>query len=1006
MPNFSINPNYISNPIFNPYQGFYSPLTQELANQFGSWMDIRQHSSDPGQQFLNATAIQLQDWTRSYNSALDNFYLQTCDLNQADILTQVQMPTGVQLNPTAPSTITGDSNNLFILTDINQFLYKVLPTRIGLLSTQTATTITFANELEYDISYTDVNDIEYTIYYNASSGQLQKYYYVNTLPFGPNPASPEQQIIGTYTLTDINGNPIVGTYSGATLYQDWLYILFGSNLYLFDARIPIQINTTQNFIPNQEVTSISALAQVTLAESLAGNNAIALDVENSYLWVQNGSSYYYYQIYFDYALADYIQNNIFLREQYSQVLVNNTAYPSQLFNLWNALDEFGQNELNTPRLLGENNKTYQARLLKVMQFRSNSTAQGVVNSVTLNLGLSGYYGYWASGTYPSGIYPNGNYVSGYPYYINGIYPTGIFDIAKVNALFSPAFYSTVVNSGTNIPSSSFCSYTREILQTFPLLWGSGVNDPYGFIWDLAPFDGGLNYTSITPNFFGNAYVGVSGIYFQSGVEDPNSDQLEVNLVRTSGDQWIPQINTGSFFINNNSYYMFAQAGYEQIPSGVLTYSIINSGSIIAGNPFVIVDSSGLIAPSGTEYQQVQQFDSNPYEYIVSGNQYIYFNENHDALDLFYETSNNGYYTPSGWDFNPVHTALPDGFIWISNQVQDISISGSYTFNVTPSELSFGAGGGAVGIGQLLDTNGLPIAGASAYFGLSGPGSINTTFQYTGLDGRVFTFYTPDLSISKAMTPALYSSGNSLVISGTIALSTPLDNIYTIEYLPDISGYTLPGVGQFKPVSWLSPSGTPNSIVINPTDWASGNFTPVIGSGTYGPYTGMYIIGGSGIGLAGGDNYYNIAQPSIQINNLQVPLVSGDTGLTGFASDVDNYASPLFYGKTIIYSDIIPTASVNLQFNTYNPVFPLSITNNSPFSGLVTITYPYPPISGVTYEIISPATAVISSYAIWNGVQTIAIPQTIQIGFQPQQYGVFGLDNKALDYISYFRYIGV
>lgn len=1013
MPTFSNNQSYLSAitpsgvPIFNPYQGFYSPITQVLANQFPSWMDLRNNTSDPGQQYLNAFAIQLQDIQRNYKSVQDSFYIQTTDLNQADILYTIQLPRNISLNKVAPA-LTGDGINLFVIDDINQFLYKSFPTRIVLDSIQNNSTAIFTDELAYDIAWTDVENNNHTLYYNASSGQLQKYYYTDQLPLGANPAINAKEILGTYMLTDINGNPITDIYKGATLYQDWLYILFGNTLYLFDARIPIQTNAISGFTPNQEVTTIQALTQTVLSETLSSSNKIALDITNKFLWVQNNNLYNYYELYFDYATIDYNLNIVYMREKYTSVTANNISYPITIFNLWNALDEFGSNELNTPRLLGEKNVKYQSRLLNVMKFRSNSTAQGLVNAITLNLGLSGFYGYWASGSYPQNIYPDQNYVSGYPYYLSGVYPTGLYNIAKINALFDPFFYQTVVDPATNIPSSSFCSYTREILQTFPILWGSGIGDPYAFKWDLTPFDGGLNYTSVVPNFFGNAYIGVSGIYFQSGVSNPESDQLTVQLVRTSGDIWQPEIKTGDFFINSNPYHLYANAGYELIPSGILSYTI--SGSYINTEKFTVADTIGQLAPSGTEFIQISQFDNiYPYEYQVSGNNII-FSGTHDALGLWYETSNNNIYVPSGWDFNPVHTALPDGFLWISNEQQAIDVSGSYSFTVSPTQLFFGQGGGSVGIGKLLDTTGQPIAGASTFFQLTGPGTLFPTNSLTSLDGRTFTFYQPNTDFSSAISSGLYTSGNILVVSGNIT-ANPSD-IFTIQILADPS--FVPS-GQYLPTTTraLLTQNNSHTLSIAAADWSSGNYMVTVSGINYGPFAGQYIIGGIGSGIpnnfANNDDAYNIDLSSLQLASNQTIYSVNSSGSVPAANiyyDADNYFNPLPYGRAALYSVTIPTGITNIKFNTFSPVSPVAISGNTPSPGLSSIIYPIPLPQASGYEIASPTIATITSYATWNGVSTIPISGVINLGFAPQQLGVFGLDKSPVDFLSYLRYIGV
>ena len=1020
MPNFTFSASALQSPTIEPETAFYSAMTQRIANNFPLWMQVRQDPTSSGQQFLNAAGVLLQEADRAFYAAVSGLSLPTADINQADIIYKVQFP---RINPISASqipTCTGDNNNIIQVFDVNDFLYFALPTRISnIASTSTAPPLNFGDQLYYDIPYTDPQTKQYPMYFqfDPGSSKLQKYFLVDTLQDVQPAVVPTKNIINTYTLNDINGNPISGTYKGASIYWDRMVILFGQTLYVFDVRSPLLSNMASNWSGNAEQTSLNALAEVALTETLTNAFGVAFDINKKYVWINNAGTYLQYGMNFDYLIFDDTNQTFFFREQYTDLIIGGITYSAQFFSVWNWFDEFGL-MLDTPRLTGEFNQDYQERLEQVFQFRANSAAQGYINGTTRELGLD-YWGYYPSGDYPTNIFSDGNLPSGIPIYLSGVYPSGVQNIAEINALYDPPFYSGVVSSG-NIPTATFVDYTQEIMQTFPILWGSGTGDPYGFIWDLSPFDGGLNNATQVPDFFALMPSGIPSIWFQSGVQDPTIEDVDIRFFRDPNDRWIPQAHTGAFFINQKQYYNFASPSGEIIPSGTMDYFIIGSGFIIPGAPIVVYDVSGTLA-SGVEFVQVNEFDNNPNEYIYSGGQII-FNAPHDELDLFYETSASGWYTIPGWDFNPTHAAVSPGFIWISDQEQIVTASGCYTLTVTPDILSFGTGGSVV-IGQLLDTTGNAVIGATTHFDIipSGFGSLTSVLGITGLDGRSFSFYNPPTSGALLSTATMIASGELVVPAVINTLST--NEIWTLYTEPDpiVSGILTSGLVTIPPpisnpfydtFMYMVPNQT-YRLTVEPSGW---NTQP---SGFYnGAFQGQYVIGGTSINnfynnVPVGDDFFNIQLNSLTYDtgSLRLPITNITNNPTptasGLAFEADAYANPLVYGKIIVYTVTIPSGPVFLNFNTYAPIKPAQVVQNAPASGDTTILYNQALTSGLNYLVGYPLSVQIESWADYNGVSTDHVFQTINMDYSNAQTGVFqiagdGQGGKFLDFLSYLR----
>jgi hypothetical protein len=194
------------------------------------------------------------------------------------------------------------------------------------------------------------------------------------------------------------------------------------------------------------------------------------------------------------------------------------------------------------------------------------------------------------------------------------------------------------------------------------------------------------------------------------------------------------------------------------------------------------------------------------------------------------------------------------------------------------------------------------------------------------------------------------------------------------------------------------------LAINPGEWL-----PLEnGDANLGNFQGVYTIGSSASDNGSfGDELFNIDLTSLQINTglgfNPIGRISGSGSAANIQYDIDNYSSPVDYGKVNLYTVIIPSGTTTVQFDTYEPVHPVSVQPNVPTSGFTTLTYPVIPVPSGSYTVYSPAAVTIESWADWQGVESIHQFQTITMDFPTSHTGVFRLDNKFIDFASYLRF---
>ena len=799
---------------------YYSYVTQEIANKFPRWMKIRTDKSSIGQGFINPFGMQVEHIERKAEETVYNDFLTTAKLSPIDYLYKINLAKTLDLDYATTYSVVGNrSGTPITLHQVNEFntfgdnlqlfSYEMVPTAIasGLLQSSAPEDLTLhTTEIPFDVDTLNSFGDQQTTYVwvNPDTKKLEFFYYTNEEMEVPLSVPPLKEVVSSYTLQAHDNLEVIypsGDYIGSSLAGDQLLFANQDRVLLFNVRAPLIKNTEDNWAHNAENTTILSTASYDLPVMTAPSG-LAWDGTNRAFWIQNNNSYTSFDLLCDYFMVDPENRYILLRENYSEVTVDGVSATPVVQNIWNHFDEFGL-ILDTPRNDGEKNYDYRQRLLDVFKFRSNSTYQGIINSVSRDLDLT-YYGGLEQGTYPEGLFASGIFYAGYNIYPSGV-PDNVLDMAKIDAINTDYHYGNHVDIN-NVPDATLADYTDEILRTYPIVWGSGTTDPYGFIWDLGHFDGSFNSAKIVPDFMGNLFSGVPSLYFQSGVEDPTTDALTIRLSRNEEDEWYPEVKSGVAFIHDKPYYIFADPRTALIPSGVQQY--ILPDNYLEDFPVNVYDPSGYVTgTSGYQFLSTSVFGDATYEFIPSGHLILFETPISDALEVCYETSSSGW-CRLPWDLNPLHGNSYDGFVWISDHIQQLDALNAMQLTVNPDELYFGMGGAAC-IAKVLDTDGQPVIGARIDFTLSPTtlGALTNTTAWTQFDGAGISFYQPP---SEVYTQAA---------SGIAIVDTPV-----WEILPMNPGQPVQAGGQalvwFKDKLWafggyeISPATTGTTVTNN------------------------------------------------------------------------------------------------------------------------------------------------------------------------------------------------
>jgi hypothetical protein len=192
----------------------------------------------------------------------------------------------------------------------------------------------------------------------------------------------------------------------------------------------------------------------------------------------------------------------------------------EVFNVWNCFDEFGL-LLGLPRIQGEHNREYRARLIDVYVNPANSTYQGLINGISRELGIA----------------------------------SSNVTIEQLHDLFDPTYANNLLNSDGNALGTKLVEYADEVYDHNPIFWGNVISDESYF----DGVDEEKNGYAFLPHQWDPSASGIWDKWQCGGIGDGNdlwvNDPVEVWNVGISGYSWYLPVHTGYF--------------YSAYPSGVL-----------------------------------------------------------------------------------------------------------------------------------------------------------------------------------------------------------------------------------------------------------------------------------------------------------------------------------------------------------------------------------------------------------------------------------------------------
>jgi hypothetical protein len=189
----------------------------------------------------------------------------------------------------------------------------------------------------------------------------------------------------------------------------------------------------------------------------------------------------------------------------------------QIYNVWNCFDEFGL-LLGLPRIPGEKNRAYKARLLDVYVHPANSTYQGLINGISRELGIS-----------PASV-----------------------RVFSIQELLDPANPNNLLNADGNAIGTPLEKYAAEIYDSNPIFWGNLIADES--YWDgVDPLTNGYSFL---PHMWDPVASGIYEKWQGGGIGDRNdlwvTGPVEVWNSSINDYRWRAKIHTGFFYSVNPS----------------------------------------------------------------------------------------------------------------------------------------------------------------------------------------------------------------------------------------------------------------------------------------------------------------------------------------------------------------------------------------------------------------------------------------------------------------------
>lgn len=217
------------------------------------------------------------------------------------------------------------------------------------------------------------------------------------------------------------------------------------------------------------------------------------------------------------AISSNVQSYSGVVSRIASATINLIVAEPEIYNIWNCFDEFGL-LLGLPRIPGEKNKEYRARLLSVYQNPANSTYTGLKYGISRELGI-GY---------------------------------GDVSINRLSDLMDSTYPNNILNSDGNAIGTPLERYAAEVYEHNPIFWGNLIADES--YWDGV--DQETNGYSYLPHIWDPSASGVYSKWQRGGIGDNNDlwvkEPIEVWNPDINDYSWYLQIHTGFFYSANPS----------------------------------------------------------------------------------------------------------------------------------------------------------------------------------------------------------------------------------------------------------------------------------------------------------------------------------------------------------------------------------------------------------------------------------------------------------------------
>ena len=315
----------------NPYgnvlaSGLYrSYITQDIANDFPSWMTIRHNPQSVGQQLLASEAILLEWLQNDLEYNIRSKFIMTSPIDDIDVLYAVNVPSTVNLLNadasgirciTAPSGYAiGSSSQIQVqeVVDLEDFYYNVLPTRIEI--TASGTYVDPVNGTSFNVIPSGIMDKQSKLY-----DRWKNMHRITWCSSGGYILKQDAVTMETYETYQWNDT---GSVSDMWYQDGYLWCLANDNNGSY-----VSLLSSKTQVPALQY--LDYLARFNFNTSLQpGETLTKLSIDqNGYMWVADASEKSIYGITprYDYFIFDQETRALYFREDYSDsgVFISNT----------------------------------------------------------------------------------------------------------------------------------------------------------------------------------------------------------------------------------------------------------------------------------------------------------------------------------------------------------------------------------------------------------------------------------------------------------------------------------------------------------------------------------------------------------------------------------------------------------------------------------------------------------------------------------------------------------